>query len=133
MSLTFPGLKANLAVRQQFSFEDKLDKGTLIAIMRFYNKNPDPESLINRVEVWQDRSGMSLVDVYFHASGCEKVREEFSNKIHCQSFHHHNYNWCKLQITNRNDMHNFLIGIVSTQTFADDHSQGVMKLILSKL
>jgi hypothetical protein len=101
-------------------------------IWKFYNKEENPESLINRVEIWQDYSGILLIDLFFKKSGCEQMKEVFKKKTNTNFFHHHDLNWCKLQVIGSKDIRSLLSLVNETQQFIGD-SKSEMKGILAKV
>lgn len=129
--IIFPGQMARLEVDIQSEF-DLPDSMFLTKIWRFYNKIENPESLINRIEIWQDRKGIALVQIFFNALGCEQMKQAFSDKMKVQIFHYHADDWCKLEVTHREGMKKLLDLISSAHEFVgNSHSE--MEVIASKL
>ncbi len=60
------------------------------------------------------------------------MQQAFSDKMKVEFFHRHENNWCKLEVTQREDMKKLLELIISTHEFVDN-SQTEMELITSKL
>lgn len=129
--IQFPGQIARLEVDIQTDF-DPQDSLFLTKIWRFCNQIENPESLINRVEVWQDRTGITLVQVFFNKLGCEQMKQAFADKMDVEFFHCHQYNWCQLEVKKREEMQRLLTLIDSTHEFFGE-SQTELKSIISKL
>lgn len=133
MSVSFPGLKATLHHSKQTTFKDAKDSYYLSAIHRFYNRNADPQSLINRVEVWEGHLGICLLDIYFNQIGCKAIENAYSNALNARLFHHHDHHWCKLQVLKPISMRSLLQILEKTQGFSDEQSHECMQELLKKL
>ncbi len=131
-AIKIPGLPATLYVdTTQYSTNDMKDSLFLVRIWRFYNDETDPRSLINRVELWKDRTKTYFLHVYFHQSGCgEMQRGLLFDDV---TFHHHqDKDWCKFQTSDLNTIKGFLTHLLR------DHNlllttYGVIKGIRSML
>ena len=128
MSKSFPGLPATLNVDIQTKF-DPQDSGFLTQIWRFYNQQKGLESLINRVEVWQDRKGIALIQIYFMMVGCEQMLKAFA---HYKFVHMHKNNWCSLEATDRKEMRDLLELLKNTHQFIGN-AKSELELIQRKL
>jgi len=134
-SSQFPGLSANLKVEIQDRFEGKYAL-FLTKVWIFYNNEPDTRSLINNIQILQDRVGVATLSVFFRYSGCEMMKKAFpENEIN----HFHENNICELKVTrpfnddpNTSAIKSLLQVILDTQNFSED-SKSEMQGIISGL
>lgn len=109
----FPGEQALLRVNSGIG-----DYG--MQIYRFYNNNASSSSFINRVEVWNESGwGITLVDLYYHYEGCLKM-EEFSKAVSGTIYHHHQHNWCKVQVTDSEKIQDLFRLLLATQRLTEE-------------
>lgn len=129
--LKIPGLPATLYVDTQYSINDMKDSIFLVRIWRFYNDETATSSLINRVELWKDRTMTYFLHVYFHHSGCAKM-EEALLFYDVKFFHHQDKNWCKFQTSDHNTIKSFLTHLLRDHNHVGK-TQGVIEGIRSML
>ena len=121
----FPGLPARLEVAEQSNFPDAQDALFLKHVWKFFNKDGNPKSLINRVEVWKDRTDtICLIEIYFNMIGCEEMRKSFSH-LNPLTIHHHEYDWCKMKFMHPRSMRAVLKALMESQQFVGDSKERV--------
>lgn len=135
---TFPGHPATLEFENQNTFTDPKDMMFLDNIWFFTNTEKNhPQSCVNRVEVWQDKSGISMVHVSFNMEWCEMMKQAFPENIESKTnrktrfFHHHEHNWCNLEFQGIKNMKNILDLLKRTQNFSGNSKIELEKILHS--
>lgn len=78
----------------------------------FRNQDEPLFSLINKIEIWKDRCGVEFINIFLNSRGCEQFQNRGTTHMKADFFHHHEFNCCKIQVTNRNDL-NALLSILN--------------------
>jgi hypothetical protein len=74
----------------------------------FRNHDEPLFSLINRIEIWKDQCGVEFINLFLTPKGCEQFKNRGTTHMKADFFHHHEFNCCKIQVTNRNDLYALL-------------------------
>lgn len=116
--ITLPGLPAIFdEFSKQESFDNKFNKLNLVAIWRFYNIESNPDSFVNRVEIWKDQTKIRNVSICFNTKGCQEMQKTYSSFEPILS-HYHFHHWCKLTVSKLDEILNVLLSIQQNSKFS---------------
>lgn len=148
-NLGFPGIPATLDVnpetlKERLELNQRLETQNpnrfkkdeslqhLTNIWTFYSITDDRMPLIDRVEVWENKSGISLVNIFYNHSYCESVKDDLEKTLSSKNLvykHYLNSTYCLIQATEREDINLVLSLLNSSQNFTEKGKSEMEKII----
>lgn len=130
----FPGTQAKLYLHNtQEGFDDYPYRNS-DKIWHFVNKVQSKESLINRISIWKEARGVSMVQIFFNNYECEQVEKKLSPFIKGPASGFFKYDdFCELLTSDSESILSLLTLVNKVHTYVNTESRIVMKSILNIL